>query len=114
MAAGGGRRRREVEEQFGIVRPFAGGLADHRDPEAIEFSVLERLRQRVTGLALGYEDLNDHDRLRHDPVHGDQLGKFFHGDDKPSGFLPQYAFCKGWPPCSGRRTSTRVRGPWIS
>ncbi len=65
---GGGLLLREVEEQFAIVRSFAGCFSDHRDPEAIEFSVLELLRQRVMGLALGYEDLNDHDRLRLDPL----------------------------------------------
>lgn len=65
---GGGLLLREVEERFGIVQSFAGCFSDHRDPEVIEFSVLELLGQRVMGLALGYEDLNDHDRLRCDPL----------------------------------------------
>ena len=183
---GGGLLLREVEQQFGILQSFAACFSDHRDPEVIEFSALELLRQRVMGLALGYEDLNDHDRLRHDPllallagraditgqdrrdeqdrgkplagkstlnrleltpvganaesrykkivahieqlqdtlvdvflrlkakqevpqelvidfdatddpIHGDQLGKFFHGYYKSYCFLPLYAFCGDWP-----------------
>lgn len=52
---------REVEERFGIVRSFVGCFTDHRDPELVEFRVGELLLQRVMGLALGDEDLNDHD-----------------------------------------------------
>ena len=59
---------REVEARFGIVRSFVGGFTDHREAEAVEFSVLELLKQRVMGLALGSEDLNDHEELRHDPL----------------------------------------------
>jgi len=65
---GGGLLLREVEQRFGIVRSFVACFTDHRDPELIEFSAEELLLQRVMGLALGYEDLNDHDRLRHDPL----------------------------------------------
>jgi hypothetical protein len=65
---GGGLLLREVEERFGIVGPFVECFTDHRDPELIEFRVSELLLQRVMGLALGYEDLNDHDRLRGDPL----------------------------------------------
>ncbi len=182
----GGLLLREVEERFGIVRQFADCFTDHRDEEKLEFTVEELLLQRVMGLALGYEDLNDHDQLRHDPllallcgredvtgadrldpqdqgkplagkstlnrleltpagasqnsrykkivasisqlqdtlvdvfirlrskqgvpeelildfdatddpIHGDQLGKFFHGYYKNYCYLPLYAFCDGWP-----------------
>lgn len=64
----GGLLLREVEERFRIVQQFAGCFTDYRDEELAEFSVCELLLQRVMGLALGYEDLNDHDRLRHDPL----------------------------------------------
>jgi len=183
---GGGLLLREVEERFTILRSFAVGFTDHRCADASEFSVEELLRQRVMGIALGYEDLNDHEQLRHDPllalmcgrkditgqdraaecskgvplagkstlnrleltpvgaskdsrykkivasiatlqdtlvdtfirlrsqqgiptevtldldatddpVHGDQLGKFFHGYYKSYCFLPLYTFCDGWP-----------------
>lgn len=182
---GGGLLLREVEERFGILRSFTAGFTDHRS-EHSEFTAEELLRQRVMGIALGYEDLNDHEQLRHDPllalmcgrrdvtgqdraaecskgvplagkstlnrleltpvgankdsrykkivasiatlqdtfvdlfirlrsrqgvpaelvpdldatddpVHGDQLGKFFHGYYKSYCFLPLYTFCGGWP-----------------
>lgn len=182
---GGGLLLREVEQRFGILRAFVSAFTDHRS-EHSEFSVEELLRQRVMGIALGYEDLNDHEQLRHDPllalmcgrqsitgqdraaecsrgvplagkstlnrleltpvgatkdsrykkivasiaklqdtlvavfirmrskqdvpqelvldldatddpVHGDQLGKFFHGYYKSYCFLPLYTFCDGWP-----------------
>jgi hypothetical protein len=182
----GGLLLREVEQRCGIIRQFAGCFTDHRDEEKLEFTALELLLQRVMGLALGYEDLNDHEQLRHDPllallcgrqditgadrlnlqdrgkplagkstlnrleltpagasakcrykkivasiaqlqetlvnvflrmrakqgvpeelildfdatddpIHGDQLGKFFHGYYKNYCYLPLYAFCDGWP-----------------
>ena len=57
-----------VEQRSGILRQFAACFRDYRIPERIEHSVSELVRQRVYGLALGYEDLNDHDRLRQDPL----------------------------------------------
>ena len=57
-----------VEQKTGILRQFAGCFRDYRDRSRIEHSVAELLRQRVYGLALGYEDLNDHDQLRADPL----------------------------------------------
>jgi len=59
---------REVETKLRIVDRFAGCFTDHRAPNRIVHSVAELVGQRVYGLALGYEDLNDHDRLRHDPL----------------------------------------------
>src|SRR3989442_9079221 len=65
---GGGLLLREVERRTGILRQFASCFMDHRDPRFIEHRVLELVGQRVYGLALGYEDLNDHDELRRDPL----------------------------------------------
>jgi len=65
---GGALLLRELELKQCIVEDFACCFTDHRDPEAIEFSVAELLKQRIFGLALGYEDLNDHDKLRVDPL----------------------------------------------
>ena len=182
----GGLLLREIEQRLGIVRQFVPCFTDHRDEELIEFSLQELLLQRVMGLALGYEDLNDHEDLRHDPllalvcgrrditgndrrdlqdrgkplagkstlnrleltpvgadadsrykkivahvaqlqdalvdlfcrlrarqgvpeelvldfdatddpVHGDQLGKFFHGYYREHCYLPLYVFCGDWP-----------------
>jgi hypothetical protein len=64
----GGLLLREVEEKFHFIEQFAGCFTDHRDPERVEHTLVELLKQRVFGLCLGYEDLNDHDRLRHDPL----------------------------------------------
>ena len=64
----GGLLLREVEKRTGIVAQFAAGFADLRDPARIEHTVKELVAQRVYALALGYEDLNDHDQLRHDPL----------------------------------------------
>ena len=66
----GGVLLREVERRCGILKRVAGCFQDYRDPERIEHSVEELIKQRVYGIALGYEDLNDHDRLRHDVVMG--------------------------------------------
>jgi hypothetical protein len=71
----GGLLLREVEHLTGIIRQLAGCFTDYRDEELIEHSVEELLRQRIFGLALGYEDLNDHDRLRHDPLLATLVGK---------------------------------------
>jgi len=71
----GGLLLREVEAKTGILRRFAACFTDHRDPERVEHSVGELLAQRVFALALGYEDLNDHDALRHDPLLAVLVGK---------------------------------------
>jgi len=72
---GGAILLREVEQRTGIIRRFAQCFVDHRDPELIEHSVYELLSQRVGALALGYEDLIDHDTLRHDPLLALFVGK---------------------------------------
>ncbi len=72
---GGGVLLGAVERRTEIVRQFAGCFVDHRDPEAIEHPVYDLVAQRVYGLALGYEDLNDHDELRSDPLLAAVVGK---------------------------------------
>ncbi len=72
---GGALLLRETERLTGIIRQFAACFSDHRDPDLIEHSVEELLAQRVYGLALGYEDLNDHDDLRRDPLLATVVGK---------------------------------------
>ncbi len=64
----GGLLLREVEKRTGILAQFAACFTDYRNPERIEHRVEELVAQRVYALALGYEDLNDHDQLRHDPL----------------------------------------------
>lgn len=65
---GGGVLLREVEHRTHILKRLAGCFVDHRDPDQIEHSTESLIKQRVLGIALGYEDLNDHDGLRHDPL----------------------------------------------
>lgn len=64
----GGLLLREVEKRTGIIRQFAACFRDHRDPARLEHTVEELVAQRLYALALGYEDLNDHEELRHDPL----------------------------------------------
>lgn len=58
-----------------LVDRFAGCFTDARDAGLIEHEVRTLVGQRVFGLALGYEDLNDHDQLRHDPLMAVLAGK---------------------------------------
>ena len=58
-----------------MIDRFAACFTDHRDPSLIEHQVRTLVGQRVLGIALGYEDLNDHDSLRHDPVMAVLAGK---------------------------------------
>jgi len=72
---GGSLLLRETERIVGVVRQLADCFKDHRQPELIEHTVAELVGQRVYGLALGYEDLNDHDQLRCDPLLAVLAGK---------------------------------------
>ena len=76
----GGLLLQQTERITGIIRKFAGCFSDHRDPGLIEHSVEELVAQRIYALALGYEDLNDHDELRNDPLLAVLVGK-----DDPTG-----------------------------
>jgi hypothetical protein len=76
----GGLLLREVEAHFRFVEQFARCFTDHRDPGRTEHTLLELLKQRVFALCLGYEDLTDHDQLRHDPLLAVLAGK-----EDPSG-----------------------------
>ncbi|HKB37291.1 MAG TPA: IS1380 family transposase [Gemmataceae bacterium] len=65
----------EAERLTGALRQCAACFTDYRDPDATEHTVLQLVSQRVYGLALGYEDLNDHDTLRLDPLLATLVGK---------------------------------------
>jgi len=77
---GGGIFLREIENRFRFVEKFADCFTDYRDQEKIEHSLVDLLKQRLFGLCLGYEDLNDHDWLRHDALLAVVVGK-----DDPEG-----------------------------
>ena len=57
---GGSLLLREVESRTHILKRLAGCFIDYRDPELIEHAVESLIKQRVYGMGLGYEDLNDH------------------------------------------------------
>jgi hypothetical protein len=57
-----------TDRAIGLVERFAGCFVDSRAPELIEHQVGTMVGQRIFGIALGYEDLIDHDQLRHDPT----------------------------------------------
>jgi hypothetical protein len=66
---------REVAQRTGLLERFARCFSDYRDPRLIEHKVGELVAQRVLALAQGYEDLNDHDALRDDPLLALAVGK---------------------------------------
>ncbi len=55
---------REVDRRLKLLRRFAACFIDGRDPKRIDHSVEEMVSQRAYGIALGHEDLNDHEQLR--------------------------------------------------
>ena len=59
---------READLRMNLLPRFSHCFLDGRNPDLIEHSVQQMLAQRVYALALGYEDLNDHDQLRNDPL----------------------------------------------
>jgi hypothetical protein len=65
----------QLDRGLGLIRRFAGCFTDRRDPRFIEHRLETLAGQRVFGLALGYEDLNDHDELRKDPALAVLAGK---------------------------------------
>src|SRR5438876_2076891 len=64
-----------ADHAIGMMDRFAACFHDERCPELIEHDVATLVGQRVFGIALGYEDLNDHDELRHDPMMAVLAGK---------------------------------------
>ena len=72
---GGALLLRELDLKLGVRDRLAGCFRDTRDQRYVEHTLPQLLRQRVLALALGYEDLNDHDDLRHDPAHALMAGK---------------------------------------
>ena len=65
---GGGLLLREVDQRIGLTERLASCFVDHRNPLSVEHDVRTLLAQRVYAMALGYEDLNDHDELRRDAL----------------------------------------------
>jgi len=73
--AGGALLLRQVERKYGLLAAAARCLPDARNPALVRHTRLAQLTQRVFGIALGYEDLNDHERLRSDAALRAALGQ---------------------------------------
>ncbi len=72
---GGAFLLRQTDRRLNLLARLAECFLDGRNQEQVEHSILEMLSQRIYGLALGYEDLNDHEQLRKDPVFGILAGR---------------------------------------
>lgn len=82
---GGALLLRQVDRRLGLLDSLAAALPDPRDPRYVEHTLVELLRQRIYGIALGYEDCNDATTLRRDPVLKTCCGRDpFSGDDLAS------------------------------
>lgn len=84
-----------MDQTIGLIGRLSACFTDGRDPELIEHTLPTLLMQRVVGIALGYEDLNDHDQLRFDPVLAVLAGKL-------------EARRKGGAPLAGKSTLNRL------
>jgi hypothetical protein len=72
---GGAFLLRQTDKRLNLLPRLAECFLDGRNQEQVEHSILEMLSQRIYGLALGYEDINDHEQLRKDPVFGILAGR---------------------------------------
>src|SRR5215213_8219298 len=84
-----------TDRAVGLVGRFATCFRDARASERIEHEVATLVGQRIFGIALGYEDLLDHDQLRHDPMLAILAGKL-------------EARCAGRAPLAGKSTLNRL------
>jgi hypothetical protein len=99
---GGALLLRKTEQLTGIIRQFAACFTDHRNPNLIEHPLADLIAQRAYALALGYEDLNDHDDLRRDPLLAAVVGK-----RDPKGTTRQRERDRG-KPLAGKSTLNRL------
>src|SRR4051794_7942963 len=72
---GGSLLLRQTDQRLNLLTRFANCFLDGRRQDRVEHSLVEMISQRVYGLALGYEDLNDHEQLRKDPLFGILAGR---------------------------------------
>ncbi|MGF1939280.1 MAG: IS1380 family transposase [Nostoc sp. ChiQUE02] len=74
----------EIDRKLQITSQFALCFQDYRQSNRIDHSIENLIKQRIYGLVMGYEDLNDHEELRHDPMFALSLGKRIGVQDKPA------------------------------
>ncbi|BAY66973.1 transposase (plasmid) [Calothrix brevissima NIES-22] len=72
----------ELDKKRDITSRFAACFKDYRDPKKISHPVQSLIAQRIYGLIMGYEDINDHETLRHDPIFALAVGKVINSDQK--------------------------------
>jgi len=72
---GGAFLLRQTDKRLNLLPRLSECFLDGRNQEQVKHSILEMLSQRIYGLALGYEDINDHEQLRKDPVFGILAGR---------------------------------------
>ena len=85
----------ETDAKLNLLTRFSEYFADGRNPALIEHSAEQMVRQHVYALALGYEDLNDHDQPRLDPLLGALAGKAEPGRDRfYHGYYGTIATCR--------------------
>jgi hypothetical protein len=82
---GGALLLREADSKMNLLARFSECFIDRRNPVLIEHSIEQMIRQRVYALALGYEDLNDHEQLRQDPLLSALAGKAQPGTEPLAG-----------------------------
>lgn len=99
---GGGLLLREVDRRMGLCAKLAKCFTDRRQPDRVEHALPVLLRQRVLGLALGYEDVNDHDKLRLDPLLAALCGR-----EDPLGDR-RHQQCDKGKPLAGKSTLNRL------
>lgn len=83
----------EIDRKLQITSQFALCFQDYRQANRIDHSIENLIKQRIYGLVMGYEDLNDHEELRHDPMFALSLGKRIGVQDKPA-ILAAYLYIK--------------------
>jgi hypothetical protein len=72
---GGALLLRQTDQRLNLLPRFSNCFLDGREQDRVEHAILEMVSQRVYGLALGYEDINDHEQLRKDPLFGVLAGR---------------------------------------
>jgi hypothetical protein len=82
---GGALLLQEADSKMNLLARFSQCFMDRRNPVLIEHSIEQMIRQRVYALALGYEDLNDHEQLRQDPLLSALAGKAQPGSEPLAG-----------------------------
>ncbi|MEH1790977.1 MAG: IS1380 family transposase [Nostoc sp.] len=74
----------EIDRKLEITSKFAQCFQDYRQPNRIDHSIESLIKQRIYGLIMGYEDLNDHEELRHDPMFTLAVLKTIGIEDEPT------------------------------